>query len=191
MFWSDEAIILSKNNFNENSIILEAFTLNHGKCVGIVYGGSSRNKKNIIQIANKVSITFRSKNENSKGYFDVELIDPIAPYFFENKKKITCILSATSILKILLPEGQINKTIYKAFEIMLNDLKEENWIVKYINWERFLIKELGFEDNFESKTEKSIKNNLLINKKLLIENFISPNKLKFPLFRNILEDYFV
>ena len=45
MQWSDEGYLLSKNNFNENSILIEAFTLNHGKCSGIVYGGSSRKQK--------------------------------------------------------------------------------------------------------------------------------------------------
>ena len=43
MYWKDEGYLLSKNNFDENSIIIETFTLNHGKCSGVVYGGSSRN----------------------------------------------------------------------------------------------------------------------------------------------------
>ena len=42
MYWSDEGYLLSKNNFDENSIIIEVFTLEHGKYSGIVYGGSSR-----------------------------------------------------------------------------------------------------------------------------------------------------
>ena len=49
MYWKDEGYLLSKNNFSENSIIIEAFTLNHGKCSGIVYGGSSRKQKKIFQ----------------------------------------------------------------------------------------------------------------------------------------------
>ena len=56
MLWTDEAFILSKNNFNENSIILEAFTLNHGKCVGIVYGGSSRKKKILFKLLIKYQL---------------------------------------------------------------------------------------------------------------------------------------
>ena len=35
-----------------------------------------------------------------------------------------------------------------------------------------------------------IKEALTFNKELLLENFINPNKLRFPLFRNILESYF-
>ena len=50
MQWSDEGYLLSKNNFDENSIIIETFTLEHGKYSGIVYGGASRkNKKNFIR----------------------------------------------------------------------------------------------------------------------------------------------
>ena len=94
------------------------------------------------------------------GYFNIELINPIASFFFDDKKKSTTILSATSILKILLPERQINTNIYNSFEKMLTDLKLSNWIKSYIYWELSLIKELGFEVNFFD-TKKS--NNLINN----------------------------
>ena len=45
MYWKDEGYLLSKNNFDENSIIIEAFTLKHGKYTGLVYGGSSKKQK--------------------------------------------------------------------------------------------------------------------------------------------------
>ena len=118
-------------------------------------------------------------------------------------------MAASSILKILLPERQINEKIYLSFKKMLNDLKLEHWITYYINWELSLIKELGYEiniHNFDNKNYKipklfksfekykdsrsEIKNALLFNKNLLNENFIIPNKLKLPLSRNILENYY-
>ena len=222
MYWQDEGFLLSKNNLDENSIIIEAFTSRHGKYTGIVYGGSSRKQKRNFQIGNKILFNWRSKNENKSGYFNIELIKPIAPLFFDDKKKSVCILSATSILKILLPERQVNEKIYNSFEQMLNSLSSENWIQIYIHWELSLIKELGFEiDFFDIKNsqkiisnsieinnksfkipgilfDKNIKKNsnneikeaLIFNKNLLIENFISPNRLKFPLFRKILENYY-
>ena len=49
MYWIDEGYLLSKNNFSENSIIIEAFTLQHGKYSGIVYGGASRSQKRNFQ----------------------------------------------------------------------------------------------------------------------------------------------
>ena len=190
MYWSDEGYLLSKNNFDENSIIIEAFTLNHGKCSGIVYGGASRKQKRNFQIGNKILLHWRSKGENRPGYFNIELIEAIAPHFFDDKKRIACILSSTSILKILLPERQINKSIFSFFEKMLNDLKYDNWIHLYIKWELSLIKELGFE-NINIAYKENIKDALISNRKLLTENFILPNKLKFPLFRNILEKYYI
>jgi len=220
MQWTDEGYLLSKNNFDENSLIIETFTLKHGKYSGIVYGGSSKKQKSNFQIGNKILLNWRSKNENKSGYFNVELIKPITPLFFDDKKRSVCILSATSILKILLPERQINEKIYESFEKMLNAFDSENWINLYIFWELSLIKELGYEVNlFEqintnknniikinnksfkipeiliSKNEKitqndEIKEALYFNKNLLLENFVIPNGLRFPLYRDILEKYY-
>jgi len=117
MYWKDEGYLLSKNNFDENSIIIEAFTLNHGKCGGVVYGGSSRKLKKSFQIGNKILLNWKSKGENKIGYFRTELIKPISPLFFDDKRRSICVLAATSILKILLPERQINKKIYLSFVI--------------------------------------------------------------------------
>ena len=191
MYWKDEGYLLSKHNLNENSIIIETFTLDHGKYTGIVYGGSSKKQKRNFQVGNKILLNWKSKNQNRSGYFNVELINPISPFFFDDKKRSVCILSATSILKILLPERQINKKIYNSFENMLFNLKSDNWIKLYINWELSLIKELGFETNLKENYNDNTKKALIFNRNLLMENFIIPHGLKFPLFRNILENYFL
>ena len=191
MYWKDEGYLLSRHNFDENSIIIETFTLDHGKYTGIVYGGSSKKQKRNFQIGNKILLDWKSKNQNRTGYFNVELINPISPFFFDDKKRTVCILSATSILKLLLPERQINKKIYNSFENMLFDLKLDNWIKLYINWELSLIKELGFETSLKTDYSDNTKKALIFNRNLLMKNFIVPNGLKFPLFRNILENYFL
>ena len=218
MYWKDEGYLLSKTSFNENSIIIEAFTMNHGKYSGVVYGGSSRKQKKNFQIGNKILLNWRSKNENKMGYFNIELIDPIAPLFFDNKKKAICILSATSILKTLLPERQINKKIYFSFDRLIEQLNHENWIKLYIFWELSLIKELGFDSNFfneknidnhieidnkklaipdliiqkdnNSFTNSEIQKALIFNKFLIMEYFILPNRLRLPFSRTILEKYY-
>ena len=191
MYWKDEGYLLSKNNFDESSIIIETFTSDHGKYTGIVYGGSSKKQKRNFQVGNKILLDWKSKNENRSGYFKVELIKPISPFFFDDKKRSVCILSATSILKILLPERQTNKKVYNSFENMLTNLRSENWIRLYINWELSLIKELGYETKLKADYNNDTKKALTFNRNLLMENFIIPNNLKFPLFRNILENYFL
>ena len=191
MYWKDEGYLLSKHNLDENSIIIETFTLDHGKYTGIVYGGSSKKQKRNFQVGNKILLNWKSKNQNRSGYFNVELIRPISPFFFDDKKRSVCILSATSILKILLPERQTNKKIYISFENMLKNLSSDNWIKLYINWELSLIKELGFETSKKINHNDDTKKALAFNRNLLMENFIIPNRLKFPLFRSVLENYFL
>ena len=191
MYWKDEGYLLSKHNLDENSIIIETFTLDHGKYTGIVYGGSSKKQKRNFQVGNKILLNWKSKNQNRSGYFNVELIKPISPFFFDDKKRSACILSATSILKILLPERQTNKKIYISFENMLKNLSSDNWIKLYINWELSLIKELGFETSNKINHNDDTKKALAFNRNLLMENFIIPNRLKFPLFRSVLENYFL
>ena len=44
--------------------------------------------------------------------------------------------------------------------------------------------------NMSKGSSLDVKHALNFNKELLIENFINPNRLRFPLFRNILEGYF-
>jgi len=222
MNWKDEGYLLHKTNFDENSIIIEVFTQNHGKYSGVVYGGSSRKLKKIFQIGNKILVNLVSKSNNRMGYFNVELLNPISPLFFDDKKRSIAVLSASTILKILLPERQINIKVYDSFNQMINQLNSKNWIKLYILWELSLIKELGFEINFDNHSVNPKNNNYIIEindnfyefpklflnpyqinlsnieirmgleftKKLLIQNFILPNKLKFPLPRNILEKYY-
>ena len=175
MHWKDEGYLLSKINFDENSIIIETFTLNHGKYAGIVYGGSSKKQKKNFQIGNKILLNWKSKSENKIGYFNIELIKPVAPLFFDDKRKTICVLAASSILKILLPERQINKQIFFSFEKLINQLNYDDWIKSYIFWELSLIKELGFEINFFDKKglNNRFNNTIEINSK----NFIIPNIL--------------
>ena len=135
MHWKDEGYLLFKKNFGENSIIIEAFTLNHGKCGGVVYGGSSKKLKKEFQIGNKISLNWKSKGENRSGYFNTELIKAISPLFFDDKRRSICVLAATSILKILLPEKQINKKIYFSFERLIEQFNQQDWIKMYILWE--------------------------------------------------------
>ena len=223
MYWNDEGYLLSRKNFDENSLIVEAFTLDHGKCTGIVYGGSSRKQKKNFQIGNKLLIHYKSKGLNRAGYFNIELLEPVSPFFFDDKRRSICIVSASSLLKILLPERQTNRKIYKSVEdFFLNKIKFLNWINLYIYWELLLIKELGFEINFQNNKElkkndnnkieinnktfnipkflieknnksiskSDIKEALVFNKIVLMENFILPNRLKIPSSRLILEKYY-
>ena len=88
MIWDDIGFLLSKNRYNENSLIAEIFTKNHGKFSGIIFGGTSKKIKNYLQIGNKIHVNFNSKSENRVGYFKVEIMEALTPFFFDNHQKL-------------------------------------------------------------------------------------------------------
>jgi len=149
MNWQDEGFLLSKIKFRENANIINVFTNTHGKVSGIVYGGNSRKIRNFLQISNKIFVFHTSKSENRIGYFKTELVEPISPKYFNNKKKTTCLLSLSSILNLLLPDSQPYKSLFISIEKFLKDLDHENWAANYVYWEINLLKELGFDPYLE------------------------------------------
>jgi DNA repair protein RecO len=158
MNWEDEGYIVNKKKFRENALILEVFTKNFGKVSGIVYGGTSRRIKNHLQLINKIHVVYNSKTNNKIGYFKTELIEPISPKYFNNQKKTICLNSISSIIKILLPENEIQKKIYISLDNFLKNFDDKNWPLNYLNWEIDLIQDLGFGFQFDNLKNKEINN---------------------------------
>ena len=149
MNWQTEGILLSKTKFRENANIINVFTNKYGKVSGIVYGGNSRKIRNYLQLSNKIFIFYTSKRENKLGYFKTELVEPIAPKYFNDKKKTSALLSIVALLNSLLPEFQPYKNLYLSINNLIKNFNQDNWIILYIIWEINLIKELGFDPNLD------------------------------------------
>ena len=175
MNWEDEGFLLSKRKFRENANIINVFTYNYGKVNGIVYGGTSRKIKNYLQVGNKIFILFTSKNENKLGYFKTELVTPVSPKYFNDKKRTSGILSLNNILSLLLPESQPYKKIYNSLDDLFKNFDNENWILLYIFWELKLIKELGFNPSLENF-------NNIKNSSKFVDEKIDKIQYKIPLF---------
>ena len=116
MIWDDIGFLLSKYKYNENSLIAEVFTKEHGKVSGIIFGGTSKKLKNYLQIGNKIYLNFNSKSENKIGYFKIEIQQALSPYYFDNKQKLSCISSAMNLIRLLTAEFQKNDNIYYLIE---------------------------------------------------------------------------
>ncbi len=163
MNWEDEGYLLSKRKFKENANIINVFSKIKGKMTGVVYGGNSRKIRNYLQLSNKLFVVYNSKNENRIGYYKTELIEPISPKYFSDKKRTSAIISICSILNSLLPESQPNKDIYISLEKFLNSISLNDWIILYIFFELSLIKDLGYDTNL-SKFKNIVTNKSQINK---------------------------
>ena len=186
MQWDDTGFLLSKNKYNENSLIAEIFSQDHGKVVGIIFGGTSKKIKNYLQIGNQLYVNFNSKSENRIGYFKIEILKAFSPTYFDDPKKLNCISLAMNLIKILTAESQSNKKIYQLLIDFYQILTESNWLEKYIFWELRLLGILGFNLELDTMVSKKFINNKTCyivessTEKKIVPNFLieKNNKLK-------------
>lgn len=208
MNWDDTGFLISKSKYNENSLIAEIYTKNHGKISGLIFGGTSRKIKNYLQVGNLLYVNYNSKYQNRIGYFKLEIQKVFSPIHFEDRKKISCIYSVMNLVRLLTAESQSNIDIYKLIEKFYYIISNDQWLKDYIFWELELLKVLGFDlelNNFvtketidnktiyvvKSKNEKKIVPNFLVDKDLLekdtntllkgirlIDEFLEKNILK-------------
>jgi DNA repair protein RecO (recombination protein O) len=128
-------------------------------------------------------VNYSSKNDNRIGYFKIEILNAYSPLYFDHKQKLSCITSATNLIRILTADSQSNTKVYEIIENFFMLLRGNDWLKKYIFWELDLLKILGYDlelinlvekDTIENKTvyyasssaEKKYVPNFLIEKNL-------------------------
>ena len=158
MNWDDNAYLISKNKYSENSIIAEIFSENHGKISGIIFGGTSKKIKNYLQIGNKIHVNYSVKSPTRIGYFKVEIVKALTPLYFDENQKLSCIASAMNLIKLLTAEAQSNKEIFILIDKFFEILTFDNWIQEYIFWELELLKLLGYDLELKNMVEKEVIN---------------------------------
>ena len=183
MQWDDIGYLVSKNRYNENSVIVEFYTKDHGKCSGVIFGATSKKIKNYLQLGNKFHINYNYKIEGKLGYFKVEIFKVYTPYYFNNKKKLLCITSAMNLIKLLTVELQENFKIFDAIEDFFINLNNEHWTKKYVFWELKILKYIGYDVDFK----KIINSEIIMNeKKYYLKS--STNKKYIPNFLVDIDD---
>jgi|TARA_Y100000031_G_scaffold123558_1_gene138936 DNA repair protein RecO (recombination protein O) len=182
MHWKDTGYLLSKNQFNENSAISEIFTKNHGKISGIIFGASSKKTKNYLQLGNKLHLNFYSKNDSRVGNIKIEIEEALTPFFFDNKQKLACIVSAMNLVKLLTVESQENINIYNLINNLFLLLKKIDWLKDFVFWELQLLKLIGYDLELKNIVDEEIvngKKNFFVqrnNEKKFIPNFLIENE---------------
>ena len=158
MKWIDTGFLISKNKYNENSVIAEIFTLNNGKTTGIIFGASSKKIKSYLEIGNLLHVNYSSKSPEKIGSFKIEISKVNTAYFFENKIKLHCILSTMNLIKILTVENQSNKNLYNLINDFFENIKLDKWLKEYILWELQFYKVLGYNLNLKDLVQKEEQN---------------------------------
>jgi DNA repair protein RecO (recombination protein O) len=178
MNWDDTGFLLSKNRYNENSIIAEIFTKERGKVSGIIFGGTSKKIKNYLQVGNLLYTNYNSKSVNRIGYFKIEIFKAFTPIYFDDPKKLNCISSSMNLIKILTADSQRNEDIYKSINDLYKILEEPDWLKRYIFWELNLLSILGFNLDLKQMVNKEILDNKTVyfakssTERKLVPNFL-------------------
>ena len=181
MNWDDVGFLVSKNRYNENSLITEIFTKDHGKVSGIIFGGTSKKIKNYLQVGNLLYTTYNSKTVNRIGYFKIEIFKAFSPIYFDNPQKLNCISSAMNLIKILTADSQTNENVYRLINDFYIILSETDWLKKYVFWELELLSVLGFNLDLKQMVNKEIIDNKTVyvaksvTEKKIVPNFLIDN----------------
>jgi len=149
MNWQDKGFLISKNKYNENSIIAEFFTKEHGKVSGVVFGATSKRIKNYLLVGNNFHINFNSKNINKLGYFNLEINNLNTPLFLDDKKKLSCVVYTMNLIKLLTVENQENENIFISIGDFFQLLNENKWLKLFLLWELNFFKNIGYDINFK------------------------------------------
>ena len=181
MNWQCKGYLLSKIKYNENSIISEFYTENHGKVSGIIFGGTSKKIKNYLFEGNKLHINYSSKSQTKIGSLKVEIDEFYTPYYLEDKKKLLCIIYAMNLIKLLTVENEKNIEIFKLIDEFFKILTNKNWLSQFIIWELKFYKLIGYDVNFKEYVDKIIYKDTVSykmkNSKKLIPNFLVEKKI--------------
>jgi len=182
MIWQDQGFLLSINKYNENSAIAEFFTEFHGKTTGLIFGSSSKKIKNYLLVGNNFHLNFKSKNDVRIGYFKVEIKEIKTPIYFDNQKKLFCIIYAMNLLKILTVDNQVNNNIFELIKKLFVFLNDDKWLTNFIFWELEVYKNIGYNIDFKNYVKNITLNGekkyIVESTKKIIPNFLINKKFK-------------
>ena len=144
MEWRDEGVILSVRRHGETSAIAEILTAAHGRVMGLVRGGRSKQQRPVLQAGNAVQAVWRARLEEQLGTFTLEPLDLKAGAIMEEPFRLAGLATLTGLSQ-LLPEREPHPRVYEALRIVLDAIDhDEVWPALLVRWELGLLDELGF-----------------------------------------------
>ncbi len=149
-----KGILLFTKAYKENDLFIKFLSSTDEIITGIIYGGLSRKKRNIIQIGFNLLFEVSSKS-NMPPSIKAELIEPYISVIINDKYKLNCLMSVTSLINLSIIEGQKVKDIYKTsanfLKIMFDNKK---WIKEYFIFLFKLLKIIGYEIDLYGNNNK-------------------------------------
>ncbi|WP_395665954.1 DNA repair protein RecO [Methylocella sp.] len=143
MEWSDEGLVIGVRRLGEASVILEAMTLGHGRCLGLVRGGRSRRLRAALQPGNGVALVWRARLEEQLGAFAVEPREMRAAGLMENAEALHGVGLVAALLR-LAPEREPHPGLYRLGDALAAHMDDPRAPALLARLELALLRELGF-----------------------------------------------
>ncbi|MFC6197444.1 DNA repair protein RecO [Ponticaulis profundi] len=154
MEWRDIGIVIGTRRFGESGLILDAFTRDHGRQSGLIYGGASSKKKASFEIGTSLELEWRARTADALGHFN--LSEPTAhraAISMGSRLALSALQSVTALLNSSLPEGHSYPALFDATETVLDHLgDEELWPPLMVSWEVGFLRTVGYGLDFTKCT---------------------------------------
>jgi DNA repair protein RecO (recombination protein O) len=143
--WREDGTLLSVRRHGESSAIVELFTEDHGRYLGVVRGGASRKLAPLLQPGAQLDATWSARLDDHIGSFTVEPVKSRAAAILDDRLALAGLNAMTALLSFTLPEREPHGPLYRR-SLALFDLlgTNEAWPVIYLRWELALLEEMGF-----------------------------------------------
>ncbi len=149
------ALLIFSKIYKDNDLYVKLLTNNDEILSGIVYGGLSNKKRNIYQVGFFLDINVTLKL-NRPPVISADLTTPYISSIINDKYKLNCLLSTSSLLNLSIIEGQQVKNIYKMSENFINKMITQNrWITDYFCFLFDLLKIIGYQIDYDSNKKVS------------------------------------
>ena len=145
MEWRDQGVLLSARPHGESAAIIEVFTPEYGRHLGVVRGGSGRKLAPILQPGAQLDLAWRARLEDHMGSFTVEPVRSRAAQSMSDRLALAGLNAVTALLSFCLAERETHQTLYHRSAQLLDLLGQSDlWPLAYLHWEMQLLDSLGF-----------------------------------------------
>ncbi len=145
MDWQGEGFVLSTRKHGETSAIIDVFTRDRGRHLGLVRGGVSRRMRPVLQPGNRVKVEWRGRLSEHLGYYTVEAVNSRAAELMNDRLSLAGLNALCAMCRELLPEREAAPELWDVFAIIVDNLDDPDiWPPLYVRWEAGLLSALGY-----------------------------------------------
>ena len=161
MDWESEGYILSVKKHGETSAIIDVFTPDKGRHLGLVRGGVSRRSRPVLQPGNKVKVAWRGRLSEHLGAYTVEALSARAAELMDDRLSLSGLNAICAVARECLPEREPHIDVYSALEVLIENLHDpEIWPALYVRWEAGLLTAMGYGLDLKSCAATGVNDNL-------------------------------